>query len=623
MSCRLRPSHKLPVRFSGAYDSSRLQNLTQFQQHTHTVRGLRPSAVHLATVTVLDLPWGAMRGPSNFLRRQCKRYIHNASYSPRGYNPSVVRAPDGLCSRCYYLAAVRVDAQHGCNARGAIQRGYTGTAMVVLDANLRTLAWCWWYNNPAIQLTGARTWGLEWDLPHQASATQSIGEPRDGLPLPWPNTKYDVRLVNVRRGTILATHQCRQCKAFSVQLVQIRGDRSLVGGGLRSLHAWSNGGNDSIVWHPSQHKGWGALAGCNQALFVEEITTATMPPQQRQQRQKVEEASPPPTTPFSVRLLLQTWLDAVVGLGDVRFAPSSPQSSPLDDSSTSPLDRLASITRRPNRYRGPPINTRPEMGTAGGDDSLGALLGLKAIGSEAVAPSASVDDRQAGLAERQRRRHRGQRATPPVGGRASKLASGAARLLANNVASPARASPLLSLTSNLVRLELPHGILQSALGKQSEHGRRAGSNAHGAAAAGSSPRQILLGIAHLHRGQSTDGKVWRLASMGKRDRPRQPFRWGYEYSHVLYAISNEPPYHLLATSAELCFASPQRRSENGTAVSTHGCESVQMATGLAEGPRLRTTEQSSQLLLAYGANDCEAKLALVPLSWVWSALIPL
>ena len=267
MSCALRAAF---TPFNGSYSAERLQHFPPDAPH---LRGLRPTTLQLDHVTGLDLPWGAMRGPSDVLSHQCRRYLANASYAPRGYNPSVVRAPIGLCERCMFVAAVRVDAQHGCDAGGAIQRGFAGTAILALDESLAVLAWTWWYNNPSIQMKGAAAWGLEWDEPSTifGQSGDSKGQQRRGQPLPWPQTQYDVRLLNVR-GAILATHQCRHCHAFSITLVQLHADVHEASGRVERLMAWSDARRDILSWHPHSNEGWSALAGTNQALFTEVLT---------------------------------------------------------------------------------------------------------------------------------------------------------------------------------------------------------------------------------------------------------------------------------------------------------------------------------------------------------------
>ena len=102
-----------------------------------------------------------------------------------------------------------------------------------------------------------------------------------------------------------------------------------------------------------------------------------------------------------------------------------------------------------------------------------------------------------------------------------------------------------------------------------------------------------------------------------------PFQFGYRYTHFFYTMSPHPPFRLLATSSEFCLASAQDASD---------CESVQFISGIeleatgadksnrTEGRRMRNADT---LLMSYGINDCEAKLARMPLSAVLQMLKPL
>eukprot|EP00312_Isochrysidales_sp_CCMP1244_P006693 CAMPEP_0196682718 /NCGR_PEP_ID=MMETSP1090-20130531/9424_1 /TAXON_ID=37098 /ORGANISM="Isochrysis sp, Strain CCMP1244" /LENGTH=105 /DNA_ID=CAMNT_0042021145 /DNA_START=28 /DNA_END=345 /DNA_ORIENTATION=- len=83
------------------------------------------------------------------------------------------------------------------------------------------------------------------------------------------------------------------------------------------------------------------------------------------------------------------------------------------------------------------------------------------------------------------------------------------------------------------------------------------------------------------------------------------------------------PFRLLATSREFCVASSQSEDD---------CESVQFISGaVLEAARNATPTadgqqgqgQAQQLLLSMGINDCEAKLARIPMARVWEMLRPL
>jgi len=88
--------------------------------------------------------------------------------------------------------------------------------------------------------------------------------------------------------------------------------------------------------------------------------------------------------------------------------------------------------------------------------------------------------------------------------------------------------------------------------------------------------------------------------------------FGYRYTHLWYTLQPHPPYRTLATSGEFCIGAEQDRRD---------CESVQFISGLAL--EARTDPANASLLLSLGINDCEAKLARVPMARVWKSLLTL
>ena len=122
----------------------------------------------------------------------------------------------------------------------------------------------------------------------------------------------------------------------------------------------------------------------------------------------------------------------------------------------------------------------------------------------------------------------------------------------------------------------------------------------------------------------------------QRDRDRgdqgvTSFLFGSQYTHFFYTLSPRPPHRVLAYSAEFCIASVQDPAD---------CESIQFVTGLSlassqqhavagvslspirsEAERLAANK--TRLLLSYGVNDCESKLADISLTRVWQMLRPL
>ena len=143
-------------------------------------------------------------------------------------------------------------------------------------------------------------------------------------------------------------------------------------------------------------------------------------------------------------------------------------------------------------------------------------------------------------------------------------------------------SPPLSLTAGLLRIE----------------------RADGCAA--------LLGVGHVHH---TDG----VRSQSGRPRDAQhghaalPFYFGADYDHHFFTLSPRAPFTPLAYSRDFCLAS---------AADPTDCERVQFISGLAHAAE-RAPVGGRAVLLAYGVNDCEARVVRLPLERVWEMLTPL
>ena len=87
-----------------------------------------------------------------------------------------------------------------------------------------------------------------------------------------------------------------------------------------------------------------------------------------------------------------------------------------------------------------------------------------------------------------------------------------------------------------------------------------------------------------------------------------PFQFGFQYSHFLYTMQPRPPFRMLATSQEFCIASVQDPND---------CESVQFISGVEYEP------STSSVLLSYGINDCEARVAKLPIAKLWEMMQPI
>ena len=104
----------------------------------------------------------------------------------------------------------------------------------------------------------------------------------------------------------------------------------------------------------------------------------------------------------------------------------------------------------------------------------------------------------------------------------------------------------------------------------------------------------LVGVGHLHRGH-------RDTLMG-RPLPRKLAYFGHHYTHFFYALDAAPPFAVRAVSGEWCIGD---------------CELIQYVSGMA-----RTGGGGGdELLLSFGVNDCEARVARLPLAEVRRLLV--
>ena len=217
-----------------------------FARDGQFLRGLQPQVLRPDTKHSLLLQLGAIGGPRSAVLNELGQF-----------NPSIVHAPPGLCLRCAFVATIRVDDLHQCNASSPLympksKRGpnhFTGTALVVLDASYQVLGRTWLLNAPKDQLSRAsdRRMADHWVVADGSS---------DAFAPTWSKPVFDVRLFNWD-GHIFATSVCPHYRcSFVVAHVQITAEH--VDGGLKSLRAW----------HSEKMTARAAWArGRNQALF--------------------------------------------------------------------------------------------------------------------------------------------------------------------------------------------------------------------------------------------------------------------------------------------------------------------------------------------------------------------
>ena len=230
---------------------------------------------------LLDLDLGPISGPPNLGPPARAREMGI-------FNPSLAPAPAGLCPRCAYVAALRVDPLHQCHdaspllkpdadtPKGATAANawFKGTAIAILDSKLQPLGWTWLINAPQHQVSSNLN-PSRWFVP--------VGSADRFLP-PWAKAVYDVRVVAMG-DQLFVSYVCRRCD-FSIAQLQLTAVPA-ADGGLRELRAWQSG-------RYSSGERW--AQGRNQALFV---------------------AAPRPGT--REELMVQPWLSIVGSFGAPKF----------------------------------------------------------------------------------------------------------------------------------------------------------------------------------------------------------------------------------------------------------------------------------------------------------------
>ena len=119
---------------------------TAFARNGTFLRGMRPAVLAASELRVLQFDVGSFHGPIDLLGEPAQQR------PVKLLNPSLVAAPEGLCERCAFVAAVRADTLHQCDTssplwhlrqgqRLAAAAYFKNTALVVLDSKLRVLGW--------------------------------------------------------------------------------------------------------------------------------------------------------------------------------------------------------------------------------------------------------------------------------------------------------------------------------------------------------------------------------------------------------------------------------------------------------------------------------------------------
>ena len=492
------------------------------------------------------------------------------------FNPSIVPAPDGLCPRCAYVASLRVDPLHQCSRQSPLfktPRGLTkrpmsatawfrNTAIVILDARLEIIGWTWLIAVPHAQINPA------WEYKNW---TIGFGK-SDGFKPPWTGQIFDVRLFNMH-GRIFGTVVCAKC-SFALMLITMTGDVTS-DGGVTHLRAWRQTEQRFISSKP-----W--AQGRNQALFA---ATATEPSSRVAWSVRGEPACG--GMPTCATMYLQPWIGVVGTLGAPAFQSR----------------RYICLSRRVSRPRGD--RTRPGDRNICAHNPLLAHIKVESV-SNPETTSLRVWTKRPRRERLMGRRHQPPPPPPPPPPPMPPVQAnsfGRLNLLYNETGQ----IPELRLEGH--RVSATANLVQVAY--RSKTGQRC---------------EALLGVGHVRRreGDCTDQK--RVCDMWKAPDSLPPFRYGYQYTHFFYTMEPRPPFRLVGASNEFCLSSTQDQSD---------CESVQFISGMSLDPAEPQWRQSTHaagadyqleaqtLLLAFGVNDCEAKIARLSLNRVLESVQPL
>ena len=499
------------------------------------LRSLPPSVLHASRIQTLNVGLPATvsvpLGGSSTRRARRAKLRFEARDQPRQqpirwFNPSVVRAPSGLCKRCAFVLSLRVDAMHQCRngpltekrLRKRPHEKFRATAIAVLDERLRSLGWTWLLNAVPYQVdqTGNRSVSeLTGKVPTGAS---------DGFTPPWIRTVFDARLLSVN-GSLLAVLKLPRQPAMTLATVQLTAMQT-ADGSVAELRAWC-----SQRWTVADS--W--ARGRNQALFA----SAT------------------------AEVMIQPWLGLVATLGRPQFVSQ---------------ERRCLLNRRGEFDR--------QMLFDCGSHPVGSRLALRVASTDSFGKAELLYNHSHSQSSEWLQP---KQVLVDHGSRPGSFGVDFSSATYQSTAPGFKASA----TANLLHIERGAG------------GRRP-------------PCGALLGIGHFHRAEGKQNRFLSklrdaftsepLLGHGTVDYEEQHFQFGALYTHFLYTIQPHPPYRMLGTSAEFCIGASQDAGD---------CESVQFVSGL------ELHNGSQTLILAYGVNDCEAKLAEVPLSRAWQMLSPL
>jgi len=277
--------------------------------------GVRPDVWPLdAPILPLVLPDLPNLGPPPNLRssrpQAQNQTIFYGTQPLKTYNPSLAAAPRGLCPRCAFVLALRVDGLHQCSSSTTPYRSeqtlaetdwFQGTAIAVLDASLAILGWTWLVNSPPYQIA---TKGANPAAVRAARCMQHGASDHSFLPS-WAKQTFDARIFNVAGGLVV-TYACPAC-LFSLSPLRFSAQPT-ADGGVSQLRAWA----PHRITYPSVK--W--TNGRNQVLFT------YRPPPRPSAARNVSSGAAGAAEERDVRerLMIQPRLGMIGSLGRPRFA---------------------------------------------------------------------------------------------------------------------------------------------------------------------------------------------------------------------------------------------------------------------------------------------------------------
>lgn len=213
------------------------------------INGAHPQIWLPERLAPLTIDFGVISGPLSNRPMALPTRMHS-------WNPSIALAPAGLCPRCKYAVAIRVEPLHQCHRSSPLYEDrpnvgatayFRGTALAILDPMLEVIGHTWMITAPKHHVD-PREAGNRWTVPFNVS---------DNFAPPWSVRLLDVRLFNYH-GRLFATYACKRC--IGAMLIHVHGDATS-DGGVKHLRAFrqtdhSFFGNDE----------W--AVGRNQAFFT-------------------------------------------------------------------------------------------------------------------------------------------------------------------------------------------------------------------------------------------------------------------------------------------------------------------------------------------------------------------